>query len=56
MASDAGVGRLPLEFLPDAALQEERKGSKSRVVPMRMAKNDHKSNVRKDSHPSESDR
>ena len=38
MASDGGVGRLPLEFLPDAALEEARGGSKSRTLPVSMAK------------------
>ena len=55
MASDGGVGRLPLEFLPDAALQEAR-GVKIKDVTSEDGQNDQKSNVWKDSHPSESDR
>ena len=53
---ERGVGRLPVELLSDAALEEPRKKSESKVLPMRMARNDQESNLRKDSHPSESDR
>ena len=56
MASDGGVGRLPLEFWPDAALQEARGGVKIKDVTIEDGQNAQKSNVWKDSHPSESDR